>query len=178
MGIFGKKRSAANSDARAAQPRGTSGPSGALSIIGAGMTVQGDLDASGVVKIEGTVDGNVRAAAQVLVAKGGSVRGDVETTEAVVGGTVSGAIRARERVEIQAGASVYGDITTRRIAVAEGGTLNGLIRMDETAVAREEQSPEPKVEVWPRPSAPPGAQRPSGPVARIAVSPRAPTQPS
>ena len=142
MGIFGKSKPTV--DAKAPQPRGASAPTGALSIIGAGMTVRGDLDANGVVKIEGTVDGNVRAASQVLVAKGGSVQGDVDTTEAVVGGTVSGAIRARDRVEIQAGASVHGDITTRRITVAEGGTLNGLIRMDEAAAAREERAADSK----------------------------------
>jgi cytoskeletal protein CcmA (bactofilin family) len=176
MGIFGKSRPAA--EARAPQPRGPAAPTGALSIIGAGMTVRGDLDANGVVKIEGTVDGNVRAAAQVLVAKGGSVQGDVDTTEAVVGGTVSGAIRARDRVEIQSGASVHGDITTRRIAVAEGGTLNGLIRMDEAAVARDERASESKGEARPRPPMPPGAERPPIPVARIAVPPRASSQPS
>ena len=176
MGFFGTKKSAA--DSGTAQPRGSSAPTGALSIIGAGMTVRGDLDANGVVKIEGTVDGNVRAASQVLVAKGGSVQGDVDTTEAVVGGTVSGAIRARERVEVQAGASVHGDITTRRIAVAEGGTLNGLIRMDESQTTRDERSAESKGEARPRPSLPAGGQRSSIPVARIAVPPRAPTQPS
>jgi cytoskeletal protein CcmA (bactofilin family) len=175
MGIFGKGKPAA--DARAPQPRGPAAPTGALSIIGTGMTVRGDLDANGVVKIEGSVDGNVRAAAQVLVAKGGSVQGDVDTTEAVVGGTVSGAIRARDRVEIQAGASVHGDITTRRIAVAEGGTLNGLIRMDEAA-AREERASDSKSEARPRPPVLPGTQRPSIPVARIAVPPRTSSQPS
>jgi len=175
MAIFGKKKPAA--EARPAQPRGVPAATGALSIIGAGMTVHGDLDANGVVKIEGTVDGNVRAASQVLVAKGGSVQGDVETTEAVVGGTVSGAIRAKERVEVQAGASVHGDITTRRITVAEGGTLNGSIRMDEAAVTREERA-EAKEEARPRPGLQPSAPRPSVPVARIAVPPRAPTQPS
>jgi len=176
MGIFGKKKPAA--DSGTAQPRGASAPMGALSIIGAGMTVRGDLDANGVVKIEGAVDGNVRAAAQVLVAKGGSVQGDVDTTEAVVGGTVSGAIRARERVEVQAGASVHGDITTRRIAVAEGGTLNGLIRMDESQATRDERPADSKGEARLRPSLPAGGQRSSIPVARIAVPPRTPTQPS
>jgi cytoskeletal protein CcmA (bactofilin family) len=176
MGIFSKQKPQASG--KATQPRGPAPPSGALSIIGTGMTVRGDLDANGVVKIEGTVDGNVRAAAQVLVAKGGSVQGDVDTTEAVVGGTVSGAIRARDRVEIQSGASVLGDITTRRIAVAEGGTLNGLIRMDEGAANREERSPESKGELRHRQPVPAAAPRPPVPVARIAVPPRAPTQPS
>jgi len=176
MGIFGRKQSA--EEARPVQPRGPAAPTGALSIIGAGMTVRGDLDANGVVKIEGTVEGNVRAASQVLVAKGGSVEGDVDTTEAVVGGTVSGAIRARDRVEIQSGASVHGDITTRRIAVAEGGTLNGSIRMDETAIGREDRGAEQRGEAKARQTVPPGVPRPSIPVARIAVPPRAPTQPS
>ena len=41
-----------------------------LSIIGAGMRVVGDISADGVVKIEGSVNGTVRAAKQVLVARG------------------------------------------------------------------------------------------------------------
>ena len=52
---------------RPATPRGE--PS--LSIIAAGMRVEGELRTDGVVKIEGTVVGSVRAEQQVLVAKGG-----------------------------------------------------------------------------------------------------------
>ncbi len=63
---------------------------GALSIIGPGMRVVGDITADGVVKIEGTVVGTVRAGRQVLVAKGGEVEGDVVTREAIIGGEVRG----------------------------------------------------------------------------------------
>ncbi len=54
-----------------------------LSIIGAGMRVIGDISADGVVKIEGSVNGTVRAAKQVLVARGGEVEGDVVSREAI-----------------------------------------------------------------------------------------------
>jgi cytoskeletal protein CcmA (bactofilin family) len=111
-----------------------------LSIVGSGMTVHGDLETEGVVKVEGTVDGHVSARTQVLVAKEGLVRGDIDTTEAIIGGTVHGAIRARERVEVQSGAAVHGDIATRRILVAEGGNLNGQIRMGESAATQEMRS--------------------------------------
>src|SRR5256885_11130499 len=57
-----------------------------LSIIGAGMRVVGDISADGVVKIEGSVNGTVRAAKQVLVARGGEVEGDVVSREAIIGG--------------------------------------------------------------------------------------------
>jgi len=160
MGIF------SNSDKPAGekpvpQSRGTPAATG-LSIVGAGMTIRGDLETDGVVKVEGTVEGLVKATAQVLVAKGGVVHGDIETTEAVVGGKVNGAIRARDRVEVQAGAFVEGDVTTRRIAVAEGGTLNGQIRMGES---------ESKLVVR-APSTGTPARPPSVPVARVATPPR------
>jgi cytoskeletal protein CcmA (bactofilin family) len=138
MSIFGSSKPAV--ETRAPQLR-SAAPAGGLSIIGAGMTVRGDLETAGVVKVEGTVEGHVRAKAQVLVAKGGLVHGDVETSEAVVGGKVNGAIRASDRVEVQPGASVDGDITTRRIAVAEGGSLNGTIRMEESVRGLKETAP-------------------------------------
>src|SRR5436309_1743799 len=69
-----------------------------LSIIGTGMRVVGDITAEGVVKIEGTVVGTVRAGRQVLVGKGGEVEGDVISREAIIGGEVRGSIRAYLRV--------------------------------------------------------------------------------
>ncbi|HKO27226.1 MAG TPA: polymer-forming cytoskeletal protein, partial [Solirubrobacteraceae bacterium] len=86
---------------------------GALSIVAAGMTVVGNIDSNGVVKIEGRVEGTVRSARQVLVGRQGEIRGDVLTREAVIGGRVHGKITATERTEIQATASVEGDIHTK-----------------------------------------------------------------
>jgi cytoskeletal protein CcmA (bactofilin family) len=104
-----------------------------LSIIGAGMRVVGDISADGVVKIEGTVNGSVRAAKQVLVARGGEVEGDVVSREAIIGGEVRGAIYAEERVELQATSVVHGDVHTKKLFVQEGGEINGVLRMGEDA---------------------------------------------
>jgi cytoskeletal protein CcmA (bactofilin family) len=172
MSLFGKKSPPAERASSA--PAKGAPPVGGLSIVGAGMLVRGDLESNGVVKVEGTVEGHVRAHSQVLVAKGGAVHGDIETTEAVVGGTVSGAIRAGERVEVQAGASVDGDITTRRISVAEGGSLNGLIRMSAAPAAAADSATEAKASLQIQTASVAG--RPSSvPLARIAVPPRAAT---
>jgi cytoskeletal protein CcmA (bactofilin family) len=164
MAIFGggrdKKAPTASGSARSAP----AGPAG-LSIIGAGMTVHGDVESAGVVKIEGTVNGHVHAGQQVLVAKGGQIDGDIETGEAVIGGIVHGAVRAQQRVEVQPGATVEGDVTTKRILVAEGAMLNGMVRMGE---AEEAARPAPS-----RPVAQPTLPRPSAPLARVAVPPRA-----
>lgn len=123
-----------------------SGGEGALSIIAAGMTVSGDIESSGVVKVEGRVDGSIRSARQVLVGRQGLVHGDIDTREAVIGGTVEGMITASERVEIQATASVQGDIVTRTIVVAEGGRINGTVRMEEGKPGTRQPVPAPVAE--------------------------------
>jgi cytoskeletal protein CcmA (bactofilin family) len=110
------------------RPGGSDADAG-LSIIGTGMRVEGDITADGVVKVEGAIVGTVRAARQVLVAKGGLVEGDIITREAIVGGEVRGGIQGSERVELQATSVVHGDITTRRLFVQEGGEINGILRM-------------------------------------------------
>src|SRR2546427_8891770 len=108
-----------------------------LSIIGTGMRVVGDITAEGVVKIEGTVVGTVRAGRQVLVGKGGEVEVDVISREAIIGGEVRGSIRADERVEIQASCVVHGDIAAKRLLVQEGGEIIGVVRIGETALEPE-----------------------------------------
>jgi len=59
-----------------------------LSIIAKDLTVVGDLSSQGVVKVEGTVQGTIRAGTQVLIAPGATVHGDVHSAEAIIGGRV------------------------------------------------------------------------------------------
>ena len=101
-----------------------------LTIIAVGTTVFGDLVSDGVVKIEGSIEGSVRAGTQILVAPGAVIRGDTNAAEIVAGGEVHGAVQAGERVEIQAGAVINGDIRTQRIQIADGGRVNGQLTMD------------------------------------------------
>jgi cytoskeletal protein CcmA (bactofilin family) len=103
-----------------------------LSIIAKDLTVVGDLTSEGVIKIEGTVEGVIRAATQVLVAPGAVVRGDLHTAEAVIGGRIEGTVHATDRVEVQSTAAIHGDVLTRRIVVLEGGTVNGSVKMGTT----------------------------------------------
>jgi cytoskeletal protein CcmA (bactofilin family) len=101
-----------------------------FSIIASDMTVVGDLETEGVVRIEGRVRGAVRVGQQVLVAAGAVIEGDLHTQEAVIAGQVSGAIYAKDRVELQASAVVAGDILTPRIAIVEGARVSGEVKMD------------------------------------------------
>lgn len=108
-------------------------PEAGLSVIAAGMKIIGDIESTGVVKIEGIVEGAIRGARQLLLGRQGTVHGDIRAHEVVIGGTVIGTIMADERVEIQGTSSVQGDIHTKSIVVLEGGVINGTVRMGEHA---------------------------------------------
>ena len=139
MAIFAKDDSSTGDS-----KNGAAAGEGAMSIIAAGMTVTGDIDSAGVVKVEGRVEGSVRTARQVLIGRQGEVKGDIETREAVIGGRVEGTITATERVDVQATASVNGDIHTKSIVVQEGGKINGTVKMTEAASATRSIEPKPQ----------------------------------
>lgn len=103
------------------------------SIVAPGMKVIGDLESSGVVKIDGIVEGSIRGARQVLLGRSGTVQGDIHADEAVLAGKVIGTVVAAERVEVQSTCRIDGDIHTKSIVVLEGGIINGNVRMDDAA---------------------------------------------
>ena len=130
MAIFSKDGESSENGRGAAIAASTS-----LSIIAAGTTIEGDITTEGVIRIEGRVEGAVKAGRQVLVGRQGEVRGDVTTREAVVGGKIQGAVVASERLEVQGTSTILGDITTKAIAVVEGGKINGTVHITDARAA-------------------------------------------
>lgn len=128
------------------------GREGVISIIGPGMRVVGDCDTEGTLRIEGTVEGTVRAGKAIVVGKDGVVDGDLTTQDAVIGGRVTGSVTAESRLELQATSVIEGKIRARRIKLEEGGTVNGTVQIGEVSQdAEPEPEPQPVIE-----SSPPG----------------------
>lgn len=111
-------------------PPAAAADGGGTSVIAPGMKVVGDVETSGILKIEGTVQGSIKGARQVMLGRSGVIQGDVQAEEVILGGRVVGTVTATERVEIQANSVIEGDVHTRSIVVFEGGLLNGNVRMD------------------------------------------------
>jgi len=97
------------------------------------MTVVGDCDADGAIRVEGTVQGNVRAGKAVVVGRDGMVDGDIFTQDAVIAGSVKGVLRAESRLEVQATSRIDGDIIAARMQLEEGAIVNGTVQMGKDA---------------------------------------------
>jgi cytoskeletal protein CcmA (bactofilin family) len=99
------------------------------SLLDSQLTVTGDLDTAGSLRIDGRLDGTVRRADVVVLGVGATMSGDIHAREVVIGGTINGTVHASERVELQATAIVTGDIVTQSVLVQEGGVVNGRVLM-------------------------------------------------
>lgn len=104
-----------------------------VSVIGPGMEIVGDIKCDGTVRVEGRVEGAIRAKKSVVVGKEGTVEGDIETQDVVVAGTVTGTVSGASRVELQESCRVEGDIRSRRIKLDEGGRVEGRLHMGSEA---------------------------------------------
>tara|TARA_Y100000590_G_scaffold332892_2_gene378546 strand:+ start:3586 stop:4047 length:462 start_codon:yes stop_codon:yes gene_type:complete len=104
---------------------------GVISIIGMGMTVTGDCETDGVIRIEGTVSGNVRAGKAIVIGKDGLVEGNMYTQDAVIAGNVLGSVNALSRLEVQPTSHILGDVEARRMKLEEGATLKGQVAVGE-----------------------------------------------
>ena len=123
------------SDDKKARDRGAAGlripGESAISIIGPGMRVDGDLTTDGTVRVEGSIHGTLRAGKAVVLGVSGEVVGDIFTQDAVIGGKVRGTVVAESRLELQSTCSVDGEIRARaeHLQLHEGARFSGQIQM-------------------------------------------------
>ena len=94
-----------------------------LSIVGAGLTVLGDVDCPGGLQVFGTVEGNIRAGT-LIVEVDGHVEGRVFAQKLVVGGSINGPVTATD-IRLEATARVTGNITHNMLTVEPGAYLEG-----------------------------------------------------
>jgi cytoskeletal protein CcmA (bactofilin family) len=107
-------------------------------LIGRSARIQGDLEFSGGLHIDGRVTGNVRVApggaASLSISEHALIEGSVEAPQVVLNGTVKGDIVAAERVVLGAKARVHGNVSYGVIEMALGAEITGrLIPANPTA---------------------------------------------
>jgi cytoskeletal protein CcmA (bactofilin family) len=99
------------------------------SLFDSQLTVTGDIDTEGSLRIDGRLIGSIRRADVVVLGVGAIMDGDVNAREVVIGGTLNGNVQARERVELQPTAIVTGNVSTQVVLLQEGGVVNGRVDM-------------------------------------------------
>jgi cytoskeletal protein CcmA (bactofilin family) len=107
------------------------------SVLDAQLTVRGDIETEGTLRIDGRLDGSIRRADIVVIGTGATVVGDISAREVIVGGSVQGNVTATTRIELQPSAVVTGDIDAGAIMIQEGCVVQGRLTVTATPSAKE-----------------------------------------
>jgi cytoskeletal protein CcmA (bactofilin family) len=98
-------------------------------LIGAGTRINGDVEFSGGLHLDGYINGNVKGEANtdaILSVSGqGGIEGSVSVSSIILNGIVKGDIDATLRVELGEKARVLGNVRYSAIETAVGAQING-----------------------------------------------------
>ena len=99
------------------------------SLIGAGTTIEGNLNFSGGLRIDGQVNGNVVAEqgkpSTLVLSEHARVNGEVNVTHLVINGSISGPVFVSEYMELQSKAKVNGDVHYTTLEIQLGAIVDG-----------------------------------------------------
>ena len=121
--------------ARSADPLGDQELVGLLE---PGIEFEGKMTvASGLLRINTHLKGEVDCAGVAVIAEQGEVEGEIRTRFISIAGKVKGTVRASEKVEIKANGIVLGDIHTRLLVIEPGGYFDGRCHMPVPEIAHD-----------------------------------------
>jgi len=103
-------------------------------LIGSGSVLQGDLEFTGGLRVDGHIRGHVSAQdsnnGTLVLSESGIIEGDINVPHVVINGTVQGNISSKGHVELQASAKIQGDIHYKAVEMELGAVLNGSLVSD------------------------------------------------
>jgi len=105
------------------------GAAGAETMIGAGVTVHGNLSSESDVIIDGQLDGNVTATGDVTIGVNARVKGNVRGLNVIVLGHLKGDVVTTGEASIRETGQIEGDVTSSGLAINSGGIFVGRSRM-------------------------------------------------
>ena len=112
------------------RPNGLSADLGAY--LGPGTKINCKLQFDGQATIDGEVEGEIIAQANVSVGQQATVKGKISAASILVQGKVMADVQADKKLEVQPPGSVIGDVTTQSLVIGDGAILEGHVSMKKT----------------------------------------------
>jgi cytoskeletal protein CcmA (bactofilin family) len=94
-----------------------------FSVIGADVSIKGDVSASADLHVDGTIEGDI-SCSSLVQGETSRITGGVEAETARLAGQVSGSIKARELVILRS-ARIDGDVQYDALTIEQGAQVEG-----------------------------------------------------
>lgn len=102
-----------------------------MSAIATGTKIVGNLNASGPIRIDGELDGDIISESKIVLGPDAYISGSIDGKEVIIAGHVEGTVSARIQLTLQPKAHVNGDISAKEFVIEAGARFNGACQMFE-----------------------------------------------
>jgi len=102
-----------------------SSSSGETCVISKGTLIDGVFNSSENVRLDGTINGEVKCKSKLVLGEKGLIAGDVNTQDATIMGTIEGDIRVHGTLTLKGTALIRGGISAKYLIVEEGARYIG-----------------------------------------------------
>ncbi len=106
----------------------------ACSIIAQGTVITGDIESNGDIRIDGSIKGNIRSKARIIIGANALVEGNVQSKDADIFGHVKGHLNITELLQLKNLAVIDGDINTGKLQMEHTVSFNGQCKMGANVV--------------------------------------------
>ncbi len=100
-----------------------------INIISEGTRIKGDIIASGDIRIDGELTGNISAKGKLVVGPNGKIAGEVDCSNIEVSGYIKGKISATELMNMKSTSQIEGDVVAGKLSVEPGSIFTGTCSM-------------------------------------------------
>jgi cytoskeletal protein CcmA (bactofilin family) len=128
----------------------------APSVIGAGISITGNIEATDDLHVEGKVTGDVRCAT-LMLGERSLIKGSIYASRVHAAGTVEGSIETGD-LAVEASARIAGDVTYTRVRIAAGGIVQGQMKHKSAPEEESDTSKLRLVEAQPNAASAPAAK--------------------
>lgn len=104
-----------------------------------GTFIQGDIQSSGDIRVDGSIQGTVNCASKIAIGKAGKVEGDIVCGSADIEGRIKGTLKVNDILVLKKTAVIDGDIIAAKFVMEEGAVFNGTCTMGTRELKHEKQ---------------------------------------
>ena len=110
------------------------------SIIGADVTITGNMKSVDNIQVNGNVKGKIETKNDVLVGETALIDGSIKSKNVIVTGTIKGNVEVTEDLEISPTGKIFGDVITKNLIIKKGSTFVGKTTMSEGEASKTDLS--------------------------------------
>ncbi|OWZ83486.1 bactofilin family protein [Natranaerobius trueperi] len=101
-------------------------------IIGNATEFKGNISSEGMVRIDGSVEGEIAIGDSLVIGEQGKVYANIKSKNVTVAGEIHGDVECTESLEILSSGKLYGNIKVTNLFIDDGATFEGNCEMKQS----------------------------------------------